>query len=102
MKKAFERPTGTKISHCGSLQCPVCSVSLIAGTVIYLSMLSHLCEYLMAHRCMRSSWLYLHYEHLAIKQEKHRETTHLYQRAATSQLHNKEWLQGTTGSHYRQ
>jgi len=101
-KKAFERPTEKKISHCSSLQCLVCSVSLIVGTVKYLLMLSHLCEYLMAHCCMWSSLLYLHYEHLGIKQEKHRKTAHLYQRAATSQLHNKEWLHGTTGSHYRQ
>jgi len=98
-KKAFERPTGKKISHCSSLRCPVCSVSLIAGTVKYLLMLSHLCEYLMTHCCMRSSLLYLHYEHMAIKHEKHRDTTHLYQRAATSQLQDKEWLHGTTGSH---
>jgi len=28
-KKAFERPTEKKISHCSSLQCLVCSVSLI-------------------------------------------------------------------------
>ena len=33
---------------------------------------------------MQSSLLYLHYEHLAIKQERHTETTHLHQRAATS------------------
>jgi len=101
-KKAFERPTGKKISHCSSLQCPVCLVSLIAGTIKYLLMLSHLCEYLTAHCCMRSSLLYLHYEHLAIQHEEHRETTHLHQTAATSQLHNKEWLHGTTGSYYRQ
>jgi hypothetical protein len=74
-KKAFERPTGKKISHCSTLQCTVSSVSLIAETVKYLLILSHLCEYLMAHCCMWSSLLYLHFEHLAIKQEKHRETT---------------------------
>jgi hypothetical protein len=100
-KKAFERPTG-KISHCNSFQCPVCSVSLLAGTVKYLLMLSPLCEYVMAHHCPRSSLFYLHYEHLAIKQEKHRETTHLHQTAVTSQLHDKERLHGTTGNHYRQ